>query len=260
MHSEARMRLQMETDFRLALEREEFVLHYQPIVDLSSGQLVGVETLVRWQHPLRGLLPPSQFLPLAEETGLIVELDTWVLRSACKQLADWRKWYPQLEQLVINVNVDERQMASLELTTEVATLLDELELPPRCLRLEVTESVFRSGSGHGKEQLAELKALGVGLAVDDFGTGYSSLEAFAASAFDALKVDQSFVRDVVTNPRHRAIVKTIISFAHDLGLLLTAEGIETDEQRALLLELGCAYGQGYWFSVPLPAAEFERLL
>jgi diguanylate cyclase (GGDEF)-like protein/PAS domain S-box-containing protein len=260
MHSEARMRLQMETDFRLALERSEFVLHYQPIVDLQSGQLVGVETLVRWQHPVRGLIPPAQFLPLAEETGLIVELDNWVLRTACRQLAEWRKWYPQLEKLVLNINVDERQMASSELVLEVATLLEELELPPRCLRLEVTEGVFRSGSAHGREQLEELKALGVGLAVDDFGTGYSSLEAFAASSFDALKVDQSFVRDVVTNPRHRAIVKTIISFAHDLGLLLTAEGIETEEQRALLLELGCAYGQGYWFSVPLPADEFERLL
>jgi diguanylate cyclase (GGDEF)-like protein len=260
MHSEARMRLQMETDFRLALERSEFVLHYQPIVDLQSGQLVGVETLVRWQHPVRGLIPPAQFLPLAEETGLIVELDNWVLRTACRQLAEWRKWYPQLEKLVLNINVDERQMASSELVLEVATLLDELELPPRCLRLEVTEGVFRSGSAHGKEQLEELKALGVGLAVDDFGTGYSSLEAFAASSFDALKVDQSFVRDVTVNPRHRAIVKTIISFAHDLGLLLTAEGIETEEQRDLLLELGCAYGQGYWFSPPLPADEFERLL
>jgi len=260
MHSEARMRLQMETDFRLALEREEFVLHYQPIVDLESGQLVGVEALVRWQHPVRGLLPPSQFLPLAEETGLIVELDSWVLRTACRQLAEWRKWYPQLDKLVLNVNVDERQMATMELTADVASLLEDLELPPRCLRLEVTEGVFRSGSSHGREQLEELKALGVGLAVDDFGTGYSSLEAFASSSFDALKVDQSFVRDVTVNPRHRAIVKTIISFAHDLGLLLTAEGIETEEQRALLLELGCAYGQGYWFSPPLPADEFERLL
>jgi diguanylate cyclase (GGDEF)-like protein/PAS domain S-box-containing protein len=260
MHSEARQRLQMETDFRLALEREEFVLHYQPIVDLRSGQLVGVETLVRWQHPVRGLLSPAAFLAVAEETGLIVELDGWVLRNACRQLSTWRQWYPQLSSLVLNVNVDERQMASMELTSDVAALLDEFQLPARCLRLEVTEGVFRSGSEHGKEQLAELKALGVGLAVDDFGTGYSSLEAFAASSFDALKVDQSFVRDVTVNPRHRAIVKTIINFARDLGLLLTAEGIETEEQRVLLMELGCAYGQGYWFSKPLPADEFERLL
>jgi diguanylate cyclase (GGDEF)-like protein/PAS domain S-box-containing protein len=260
MHSEARMRLQMETDFRLALEREEFILHYQPIVELRSGQLVGVETLVRWQHPVRGLLAPEAFMAVAEDTGLIVELDGWVLRSACRQLSTWRQWYPQLSSLVLNVNLDERQMASHELTSDVAALLDEFQLPASCLRLEVTEGVFRSGSEHGKEQLAELKALGVGLAVDDFGTGYSSLEAFAASSFDALKVDQSFVRDVTVNPRHRAIVKTIINFARDLGLLLTAEGIETEEQRVLLMELGCAYGQGYWFSRPLPADEFERLL
>ena len=260
MLSEARMRLQMETDFRLALEREEFVLHYHPIVALEDSRLVGVEALVRWQHPIRGLLPPSQFLPLAEETGLIVELDGWVLRHACKQLATWREWYPQLDSLVLNVNVDERQMASSELTSEVAALLYDLKLPASRLRLEVTEGVFRSGSQHGREQLEELKAIGVGLAVDDFGTGYSSLEAFASSSFDALKIDQSFVRDVTVNPRHRAIVRTIISFARDLGLLLTAEGIETDEQRQLLLELGCVYGQGHWFSQPLPADEFERLL
>jgi len=260
MHSEARMRLQMETDFRLALERGEFRLHYQPIVELDGGRLVAVESLIRWQHPVRGLLPPSQFLPLAEETGLILDLDGWVLREACRQLSEWRKWYPQLESLVMNVNVDERQMAQPELTSDVAALLHEFDLPAKCLRLEVTEGVFRSGSGHGREQLEQLKAIGVGLSVDDFGTGYSSLEAFAASSFDALKVDQSFVRDLTVNPRHRAIVRTIISFAKDLGLLLTAEGIETDEQRALLLELGCEFGQGYWFSQPLPADEFERLL
>ncbi|MEO8159805.1 MAG: PAS domain S-box protein [Arenimonas sp.] len=260
MHSEARMRLQMETDFRLGLERQEFRLHYQPIVELDSGRLVGVESLVRWQHPIRGLLPPGQFLPLAEETALIVDLDGWVLREACRQLSVWRQWYPQLSALVMNINLDERQMASPELTGDVASLLAEYELPANCLRLEVTEGVFRSGSGHGREQLEALKALGVGLAVDDFGTGYSSLEAFASSSFDALKVDQSFVRDIAVNPRHRAIVRTIINFAKDLGLLLTAEGIETEEQRALLLELGCEYGQGYWFSVPLPADEFERLL
>jgi EAL domain-containing protein (putative c-di-GMP-specific phosphodiesterase class I) len=236
------------------------VLHYQPIVSLETNELAGAEALVRWHHPRRGLLAPGEFLPLAEETGLITELDRWVLREACRQLATWRRRFPSAAKIVINVNVDERQMASMELIGDVAALLDELELPARCLRLEVTEGVFRSGSEHGKEQLSELKALGVGLAVDDFGTGYSSLEAFAASVFDALKVDQSFVRDVVTNPRHRAIVKTIISFARDLGLLLTAEGIETEDQRALLLELGCAYGQGHWFSVPLPADEFERLL
>nr|MBP8081200.1 bifunctional diguanylate cyclase/phosphodiesterase [Arenimonas sp.] len=260
MYAEARMRLQMETDFRLALERFEFVLHYQPIVALDGGRLVGIEALVRWRHPVRGLLPPSQFLPLAEETGLIVELDAWVMREACRQLALWRRQRPDWLSVVMNVNVDERQMGSLDLTEDVLHLLKNYRLPPSCLRLEVTEGVFRSGSAHASEQLAALKQLGVGLAVDDFGTGYSSLEAFASSSFDALKVDQSFVRDLAVNPRHRAIVRTIIGFAKDLGLLLTAEGIETDEQRQLLLELGCEFGQGNLFAQALSPAEFERRL
>lgn len=260
MHAEARMRLQMETDFRLALERSEFLLNYQPIVSLADGRLVGAEALVRWQHPIRGLLQPAQFLPLAEETGLIVELDSWVLREACSQLSHWRQLRPDWKDFVMNVNVDERQMGSAELTDDVFHLLQHHRLPPSSLRLEVTESVFRSGSSHAREQLEALKAMGVGLAVDDFGTGYSSLEAFAASSFDALKVDQSFVRDVTINPRHRAIVRTIIGFAQDLGLLLTAEGIETDEQRRLLVELGCEFGQGYLFAKALSAAEFERRL
>jgi diguanylate cyclase (GGDEF)-like protein/PAS domain S-box-containing protein len=260
MHAEARSRLQLETDFRLALERAEFVLHYQPIVTLDGGHLVGAEALVRWNHPTRGLLHPAQFLPLAEETGLIVELDGWVLREACRQLGMWRRQKPDWRGMVMNVNVDERQMGAPELTEEVFHLLQTYRLPPSSLRLEVTEGVFRSGSSHAREQLQALKALGVGLAIDDFGTGYSSLEAFAASSFDALKVDQSFVRDLTINPRHRAIVRTIIGFAKDLGLLLTAEGIETDEQRQMLLELGCEFGQGMLFAKPMPAEEFERRL
>ena len=260
MHAEAQMRLQMETDFRLALERSEFLLYYQPIVALRDGKLVGAEALVRWQHPIRGLLQPSQFLPLAEETGLIVELDGWVLSEACRQLAQWRQQRADWQGLVMNVNVDERQMGSAELTKDVFHLLNEHRLPASCLRLEVTEGVFRLGSSHALAQLEALKALGVGLAVDDFGTGYSSLEAFAASSFDALKVDQSFVRDVNVNPRHRAIVKTIIGFATDLGLLLTTEGIETEEQRQLLLELGCEFGQGNLFAKALSPTDFERML
>ena len=260
MHTQARDRLQMETDFRLAFERGEFLLHYQPIVELATGKLVCAEALVRWRHPKRGLLPPSAFLPIAEETGLITDLDAWVLGEACRQLADWRARYPAQEGLVINVNVDEQQMASKEMLEDVFHLLHKYQLPPSRLRLEVTETVFRSGRKHAMAQLDSLKALGVGLAVDDFGTGYSSLESFAASAFDALKVDQIFVRDLETNPRHRAIVRTITGFAKDLGLLLTAEGIETEGQRRLLLDLGCELGQGYLFSEPLPPDEFEQRL
>jgi len=260
MHAEARLRLRMETDFRLAFEHSEFALDYQPIVNLENGQLVAVEALVRWRHPLRGVIPPSQFLPLAEETGLITELDRWVLREACRQLGEWRRRRPDWQTLVMNVNVDERQVGSPQIHGEVAGLLDAHGLPASCLRLEITETVFRSGSGFAQNQLVSLKELGVGLAVDDFGTGYSSLEAFAASPFDALKIDQSFVRDIAFNPRHRAIVKTVIGFAKDLGLLLTAEGIETEEQRQLLLSLGCQFGQGFLFAQPLSPHEFEQRL
>ena len=260
MHSEARRRLQLETDFRLAFERSEFLLHYQPIVSLSTRELVGAEALVRWQHPQRGMLGPEHFLAVAEETGLLADMDNWVLHQAGKQLAAWRRRYPASTRLLMNVNVDERQMASPEIIDEVFRLLQSEGLPPSQLRLEVTETAFRAGRGQAEKQLTALKALGVGLVVDDFGTGYSSLESFAASPFDALKVDQIFVRDIETNPRHRAIVRTIIGFARDLGLSLTAEGIETEGQRQLLLDMGCHFGQGFLFSRPLSTTDFEQQL
>jgi len=260
MHREARIRFQLENDFRLAFERTEFRLHYQPIIDLASGRLVAAEALVRWQHPSRGLLAPAEFLPIAEETGLITDLDAWVLREATRQLSDWRQRHPGMAHLALNVNVDERQLGSADILQEVSRLLDVHGLPPASLRLEVTETVFRTGRVLVEQRLMSLKALGIGLIVDDFGTGYSSLESFAASPFDALKVDQVFVRDLETNPRHRAIVRTIIGFARDLGLVLTAEGIETQAQRKLLLELGCQFGQGYLFNRPLTPADFELRL
>jgi diguanylate cyclase (GGDEF)-like protein/PAS domain S-box-containing protein len=260
MHQEALSRLQLETDFRLAVERSEFRLHYQPIIELATGRLVGAEALVRWQHPLRGLLPPAQFLAVAEETGLIVDMDAWCLREACRQLSEWRARFPEHAGLTMNVNVDERQMLSPEIVEEVFSLLQSHRLPPASLRLEVTETAFRAGRGQAEQRLLSLKALGVGLVVDDFGTGYSSLESFAASPFDALKIDQVFIRDIESNPRHRAIVRTITAFADELGLALTAEGIETEGQQALLKALGCRYGQGYLFSKPAPAGDFEQLL
>ena len=257
MHQEALSRLQLETDFRLAFERAEFRVHYQPIVELASGRLVGAEALVRWLHPRRGLLAPAEFLPLAEETGLITDLDAWVLGEACAQLGRWRRIWPGLS---MNVNVDERQMVSPGIVDEVLSLLRKHGLPPDSLRLEVTETAFRSGRGQAEQRLLALKSVGVGLVVDDFGTGYSSLESFAASPFDALKMDQVFIRDIQSNPRHRAIVRTINGFARELGLALTAEGIETEGQRDLLREIGCQYGQGFLYSRPLPPEQFEQML
>ncbi len=260
MHQQALSRLQLETDFRLALERSEFRLHYQPIIELATGRMVGVEALVRWRHPQRGLLLPGDFLGVAEETGLILDMDAWVLSEACRQLAQWRERFPDQAQLTMNVNVDERQMLSPEIVEEVFGLLQTHALPPSSLRLEVTETAFRSGRGKAEQRLLSLKALGVGLVVDDFGTGYSSLESFAASPFDALKIDQVFIRDIQSNPRHRAIVRTITAFAAELGLALTAEGIEDEQQQTLLKAMGCRYGQGHLFSRALPPDAFEQML
>lgn len=260
MHQQAKQRFQLENDFRVAFERNEFVLHFQPVMHLESGDVLGGEALVRWQHPTRGLLLPADFLSIAEETGLIAELDTWVMQKAAYHLSQWRRKFPRHYELFVNVNVDEKQLTSSEILEEVRTVLEDFVLPPSTLRLEVTEDVFREGRGMAIERLTDLKNIGIGLVVDDFGTGYSSLESFAASPFDALKIDQVFVRDLESNHRHRAIVKTIIGFAKDLGLVLTAEGIETKGQRKLLLEMGCEIGQGFWYDKPLAAEDFEQRL
>jgi diguanylate cyclase (GGDEF)-like protein/PAS domain S-box-containing protein len=261
MHAKVRQRFELETQFRVALERKEFCLHYQPVVDLLSGRMLGVEALVRWRHPQKGLLTPGSFYDIAEETGLITELDEWVVKEACRQLADWRDHYPSAHQLWVNVNCDERRLASPELVEQIFQLLQQHRIPAHLLRLEVTERAFERGRAHAEERLVSLKGLGIGLVVDDFGTGYSSLEAFASSPFDALKVDQVFVRDIDTNPRHAAIVRTIIGFAKDLKLQLTAEGIETESQRKVLLSMGCQLGQGYLFHRPMAASDLaEQLL
>jgi len=260
MHRAARARFRLETDVRLAFERSEFRVHYQPIVDLASGQVRACEALVRWQHPERGLLPPSEFLGAAEESGLIAALDWWVMEEACRQVARWHERFPRHAGLRLNVNVDERQLAGRNLLPSVRAVLDQTGIDPRRLMLEVTETVFRSGRDGGAATLQRLKELGVGLVVDDFGTGYSSLDSFASSPFDALKVDHAFVRDVESNLRHRAIVRTIIRFAEDLGLALTAEGVETPQQRRLLLDLRCTEGQGHLFAPAMPAQAFEALL
>ena len=260
MHQEALTRLQLQTDFRLAVERSEFQLYYQPIIELATSRLVGAEALMRWRHPVRGLLPPSEFLAVAEETGLIVDMDAWGLHEACRQLAQWRARFPEHAGLTMNVNVDERQMLSPEIVEEVFSLLQSHRLPPASVRLEVTETAFRAGRGQAEQRLLSLKALGVGLVVDDFGTGYSSLESFASSPFDALKIDQVFIRDIESNPRHRAIVRTITAFADELGLALTAEGIETPGQQAMLQAMGCRYGQGYLYSRPVTPDDFEQIL
>jgi diguanylate cyclase (GGDEF)-like protein/PAS domain S-box-containing protein len=260
MHRAARERFRLETDLRLGLERGEFRVFYQPIVDLSDGRILGCEALMRWQHPEFGLIGPPRFLQVAEEIGLITRLDWWAFGVACAQVADWRRRLASANALRLNLNLDERQFARAGIELQLAGLLEDSGLPASCVSLEVTETVFRGGGGLAEQVLARLKALGVGLVVDDFGTGYSSLDSFAASPFDALKVDRNFIRDMETNPRHRAIVRTIIGFAEDLGLSLTAEGVETTAQAGMLRELGCTQGQGFLYSPAMPAEQFEALL
>jgi diguanylate cyclase (GGDEF)-like protein/PAS domain S-box-containing protein len=260
MHAAARARLKIETDLRFALERGEFHVYYQPIVDLRSGLVQGCEALVRWQHPERGLLLPAQFLGVAEESGLIVALDWWVLETTCRNLLRWQRRFPSHARLSASVNMNERQFADRDLLASLRSVLKQTGLDPACLALEITETIFRGGRAEAQATLKDLKGLGVSLVVDDFGTGYSSLDSFATSSFDALKVDHSFVRDMVTNFRHRAIVRTITGFAEDLGLRLIAEGIEKTEQAALLRDLGCTAAQGYLFAPAVPVEVMERIL
>lgn len=260
MHLAARARLTLETDLRGAIDRAEFCVFYQPIVDLGSGSVIGCEALVRWQHPERGLLPPPEFLAAAEESGLIVPLDWWVLEHACRQLLTWQRRYPAFGTLRINVNLDERQFAERHLARLLGEVLDRVGLEPTSLALEVTETVFRRGRRDVEETLWQLKELGPLLVVDDFGTGYSSLESFTSAPFDALKIDRSFICDMETNPRHRAIVRTITGFADELGLLLTAEGVETPGQAQLLLSMGCGSAQGFLYARPMPPETFDEVL
>ncbi|MGQ0802177.1 MAG: PAS domain S-box protein [Pseudomarimonas sp.] len=263
MHGEARSRFELERDLRAALRGGQFEVHYQPLVRLADAAIIGCEALVRWNHPQRGVLLPGEFLPVAEEMGLIAQLDGWVLETACDQIVAWQITYPAYSGLRLNVNLDDRQMGSPTLIDEVAMVIEASGIDATSLSLEVTETVFRGGSEQAertRRALEALKGLGVGLVVDDFGTGYSSLESFASAPFDALKIDRGFIRDMETNPRHRAIVRTIVAFASDLGLTLTAEGVESQAQSDLLQSLGCTLGQGYLYSPALDAVAFERLL
>lgn len=260
MHAAARARLKIETELRFALERGEFQVFYQPIVDLRTGALLGCEALVRWQHPERGLLLPADFLGVAEETGLVVALDWWVLEQTCRNLLRWQRRYPTHAKLRANVNMDERQFSDRNVVETLRNLLKHTGADPSTVSLEITETIFRGRRDEAEKTLGGLKELGVSLVVDDFGTGYSSLDSFATSPFDVLKLDRSFVRDMASNFRHRAIVRTIARFAEDLGLRLIAEGVETAEQAELLRELGCAGAQGFLFAPALPLDAMERVL
>ena len=253
-------RLGLEAELRRALEREELVVHYQPTVELDTGRIAGVEALVRWQHPTRGLVPPLQFIPLAEDTGLVVPLGWWVLETACRQARAWRDAYPHLEDFSVSVNLAARQLAHPDLLTRVARALGRSGLPPKALVVEITETAMMADVAGTSARLAQLKALGVQIAVDDFGTGYSSLGYLQRFPIDVLKVDKTFVDGVGGDGDASALAEAILGLARSLRLRTVAEGIEQGEQVAPLRALGCALGQGYHFSRPLDAERAGALL
>jgi diguanylate cyclase (GGDEF)-like protein len=258
MDARAAERLSLENDLRGAIERNELFLHYQPRVDLKSGRIHGAEALVRWQHPQRGLISPASFIPLAEETGLILPIGEWVLRSACLQSRAWQR--AGLEPLAVSVNISAPQFRQAGLAGRVAALLRETELDPRLLELELTESLVMHDAEEVIAILRELKGMGVMLAIDDFGTGYSSLAYLKRFPVDHLKIDQSFVRGIAEDADDAAIVSAVISLGKSLGLRLVAEGVETEAQRAFLEARGCEEIQGYLVGRPIPASELEARL
>jgi len=259
MHERAVRLLQVETDLRRGVERDEFVLHYQPIVSLETGRLAGFEALVRWQHPEAGFISPGEFIPVAEETGLIIPIGRWVLQEACRQMSIWQTEL-SAEELTISVNLSSRQFTQPDFIEQVAAILSQSGLPPRCLKLEITESMVMENIETTVGMLTQLRGLGVELSIDDFGTGYSSLSYLHRFPINTLKIDRSFVTRMTDNTENGEIVRTIITLARSLEMNVVAEGVETPMQLAQLRSLDCDYGQGYLFSRPVSASEALQLL
>ena len=259
MRDRAVARLQLETDLRRAVERAEFRLYYQPIVSLATRQIAGFEALVRWQHPERGLVLPEEFIRVAEETTIIVPLGWWVVREACRQMRQWQLERVATDAMTICVNLSPKQFSQADLTEGVTRILGETGLPASCLALEITESTIMESTECASAVLAELKQLGVQLAIDDFGTGYSSLSYVHRFPINSLKIDRSFVSEISSQGEPSEIVRAIVNLAHNLGLDVIAEGVETQSQLDHLTMLGCDYGQGYLFSPPV-AAELATAL
>ena len=259
MHSRAQARLRLENELRRAIKERQFEVYYQPELLLETGEIFGVEALVRWEHPERGLVPPGEFIPLAEETGLILPLGRWVLERACHQAREWRQQYP-LVPLKMSVNLSVREAQNPFVAREVSRLLQETGFDGHSLTLEVTESVLMEDMESIIGILEELKALGVELAIDDFGIGYASLNYLKHLPADYLKTDCSFVEGLKKNSKDVAILEATINLAHNLGLKVIAEGVETEEQLRYLKRLGCDLAQGYYFAEPLPAARVSEML
>jgi EAL domain-containing protein (putative c-di-GMP-specific phosphodiesterase class I) len=254
MELELKARSTLKADLRRALQEQQFLLHYQAQV-VDDGRLTGAEVLVRWLHPQRGMVSQAEFIPVAEETRLILPLGRWVLESACAQLAVWAT-QPEMADLTLAVNISAHQFHQPDFVQQVLEVLSETGANPQRLKLELTESLLIHNVQEIIEKMYTLKAKGVGFSLDDFGTGYSSLTYLKRLPLDQLKIDQSFVRDVLIDPNDAAIAKTVVALARTLGLGVIAEGVETAGQRDFLFDSGCHAFQGYYFSRPLPIQDF----
>jgi diguanylate cyclase (GGDEF)-like protein len=260
LRERAQTRMNIVQDLRHAIERNELCAVYQAKVDLRTRAIIGFEALARWRHPVRGIVMPGTFIPLAEETGLIIPIGEWMLGEACAQLKKWQTEFPMSPPLSMSVNLSVKQLADPNLVDRVRTHLEETGIPPASLWLELTESALMTELESSRAVLTEMQSLGIGLKLDDFGTGYSSFSYLGTLHFNTLKIDQSFIARVNLNPESQAIVDSIIRLAHALDMTVVAEGIEKQEQAEALTRLGCDAGQGYYFSRPVPAEQAEQQL
>jgi EAL domain-containing protein (putative c-di-GMP-specific phosphodiesterase class I) len=259
MRARATHRLRVESELHRALERDDLVLHYQPIVRLSDGEILGAEALVRWQHPVNGLLSPAEFVPVAEQSGLIVALGEWVLRAACREAAGWQSLRPDGPMLTVSVNLAPRQVGDPELVGVVTAALEDSGLDPALLLLEITETALLEDAERPNENLRRLRELGIAIHLDDFGTGYSSLGLLKRLRPAGLKIDRSFVGGLGQDPEDGAIVSAVAGMARGLGVGVTAEGVETSEQAEELRRLGIQRAQGFHFARPVAGKEFRTL-
>jgi EAL domain-containing protein (putative c-di-GMP-specific phosphodiesterase class I) len=261
MHALAMQRLQLESDLHRSLESQDFLLHYQPIVDLQTGEVSSFEALVRWLRPQRGFTRPGDFIALAEETGLIVRLDRWVVRTACQQMRRWLDEFGDRAPQSIHVNLSSRQFSQPDLVDCISTILQEVDLPAHRLKLEITESAIMENLDSVADLVKSLKSLGIGMCIDDFGTGYSSLSYLHKLPLNTLKIDRSFVQEMSeAQSENLEIVRVIVMLAHSLHMDVVAEGIETKAQFQQFKELGCEFAQGYYYSTALAGEEATRLL
>ena len=260
MHARAMAVLELENDLRVALEKDQFVLEYQPVVSLDGDRVSGFEALIRWNHPQRGLVPPDEFVPIAEETGLIVPIGLWVLRTACQQMTEWLEQFPEHADLFVSVNVAAKQLQQPDFVERVAQVLRESHLDPHRLKLEVAETVLMEDPDYSEGLVRDLAGLGVQVQIDDFGTGYSSLSYLNRFNIDTLKIDRSFVSRVSLTGEKSVVVQAIIKLARDLGIRVIAEGVETVEQSEHLKLLRCEEGQGFLYSKPVGGADAAQIL